>query len=124
MIGKTVVKMFGDEVYMGNIVSFDPRHKWYRVHYEDGDSEDLNFRELRVPAWPVIKRDQVLWLDEKHKKIILGLCNRHEWLFTVDPNDPDVFMRIEDGGVYQEPRPCTKGKYMSVCRGIFGVMMY
>ena len=66
MIGKTVVKMFGDEVYIGKIVSFDPHCKWYRVNYENSDSEDLNVRQLRVPEWSAIKRDQVLWFDEKH----------------------------------------------------------
>ena len=32
IIGKTVAKMFGDEVYIGKIVLFDPRRKWYRVN--------------------------------------------------------------------------------------------
>ena len=125
MVGKTVVKLFDDEPYVGEIKEHypDPDGDQYKVVYEDGDTEDLEFDELRVPEWPALDRRSILWLDEKHKKVIIGASNRHEWLFFVDPEDPDVFLAEEDGGVRMEERPNTQAKYMKECRGMFGVMM-
>ena len=44
-------------------------------------------------------------------------------LFFVDPEDSNVFLAEEDGGVLMEEKPNTQAKYMKECRGIFGVMM-
>ena len=77
MIGKTVVKLFDDVPYVGKITSYDDAKKWYKVTYEDGDEEELNFRELRVPAWKKIHRLAVLWLDEKVRALtshVMSLC--------------------------------------------------
>ena len=65
MVGKTVVKLFDKVPYVGEITNFDPRTKWYKVVYKDGDQEDMTYRELRVREWPKIDRLSVLWLDEK-----------------------------------------------------------
>ena len=46
MIGKKVVKLFGGVPYVGTISSFDTESKFYKVGYEDGDGEDLEFHEL------------------------------------------------------------------------------
>ena len=56
----------------------------------------------------------------QHKKVVLGRHNRHEWLFTVDPQDPTRFLPADEGG---EPKPGTRAKYTKEARGLFGVMM-
>ena len=124
MVGKTVVKLFDDVPYVGKITEFHPdpdAEDLYHVLYEDGDAEDLFYKELFVKEWPKLDRHQILWLDEKHKKVVIGASNRHEWLFYVDPEDPDSFLAEKDGGVLMEERPNTKAKYMKECRGLFGV---
>lgn len=126
MIGTTVVKLFGGVPYVGKITKYYPDptdDDQYQVVYEDGDEEDLEFHELRVAEWCQLDRRQVLWLDEKHKKVIIGGSNRHEWLFFVDPTDPGIFLAEADGGVLMEERPNTKAKYMKECRGMFDVLM-
>ena len=125
MIGKVVVKLFDGVPYIGKITRYTPDEDGdlYHVIYEDGDSEDLEFGELRVDEWRPLDRRQVLWLDEKHKMVIIGAANRHEWLFFVDPDNPEVFLAKKDGGVLMEECPNTKAKYMKECRGMFGVLM-
>ena len=44
LIGKRVAKLFDGVEYPGTIVSFK---KWWKILYEDGDSEELNYRELQ-----------------------------------------------------------------------------
>ena len=65
MIGKTVVKLFDGVPYVGKVVAFDHRKKWYKVRYSDGAEEELTYRELQVREWQKIPRCNVLWLDEK-----------------------------------------------------------
>ena len=65
MIGVTVCKFFGDKLFKGKVTAFDRAHKWYKVKYDDGDEEELSFRQLRVPEWKPIPRAGVLWVDEK-----------------------------------------------------------
>ena len=113
MIGKRVCREFDDEWYWGKITRFDEAEGLYFVEYEDGDSEELEFDELRNPAWRKIDRNTVLWVDEKHKKIKIGRSNRHEWLFYVDPADPTQLMKKEDGGVLEKENPCTVGGRVS-----------
>ena len=50
MIGKRVCREFDDEWYWGKITRFDEAEGLYFVEYEDGDSEELEFDELRNPA--------------------------------------------------------------------------
>ena len=102
MIGRRVCRQFEGEWYVGHITAYDAEEDFYRVEYDDGDKEDLEFGELRVKEWPKIHRNGVLWVDEKHKKVRIGRANRHEWLFYVDPADPTQLMRKEDGGVLEE----------------------
>ena len=128
MVGKRVVRMFSDDSggddkpFFGTITSFDEAEDYYKVQYSDGDEEELSFDELRHPEWPEINRLAVLWCDEKHKKVVIGPHNRHEWLFHVNPNNPLEYMSPKDGGVLQKPRASTRAKYMKECRGAFGVM--
>ena len=122
MVGKRVCRQFEGEWWVGRITSYDAVEDLYMVEYPDDDKEEVEYNELFVEEWKKIHRDSVLWVDEKHKKIRIGRANRHEWLFHVDPADPTKLMRKEDGGVLEEERPCTKGKFMGECRGAFGVM--
>ena len=81
MVGKLVIKLFGGKPYKGIITSYDHSHRWYHVVYEDEDEEDLTWRQLFVSEWRKLDRRQILWLDEKHKRIVLGHVSRYEWLF-------------------------------------------
>ena len=69
MVGTTVVKLFDGKPFVGTITFYDAEEKYYQVTYSDGDQEELEFDQLRVPEWPQLNRRQVLWLDEKHKKV-------------------------------------------------------
>ena len=69
MMGVRVVKLFDGTPFVGKVVSYDVRKKWYTVLYSDGDSEELTLRELRVKQWPRIDRRAVLWLDEKVSRV-------------------------------------------------------
>ena len=122
MIGKRVCRQFEGEWFVGEISRYDADEDLYFVVYDDGDREELEYHELRVTTWFKIPRNSVLWVDEKHKKIRIGRYNRHEWLFYVDPRDPTQLLAKEDGGVLEQDRPSTKGKFMGECRGSFGVM--
>ncbi|XVE76278.1 hypothetical protein DITRI_Ditri12bG0159200 [Diplodiscus trichospermus] len=51
--GREVQKLFGDRYYYGSVVQFDKETGWYRVEYEDGDSEDLDWHELEEVLLPV-----------------------------------------------------------------------
>ena len=57
------------------------------------------------------------------RQVIIGLSNRYEWLFYVNPDNPNKFMREQDGRILMEERPTTTSKFMKECRGLFGVMM-
>lgn len=46
LVGREVVKSFGGQFYTGKVAEFDEEVGWYRVVYEDGDSEDLEWCEL------------------------------------------------------------------------------
>ena len=69
MVGTTVVKLFDGKPFVGIITCYDADEKYYQVTYSDGDQEELEFGQLRVPEWHQLNRRQVLWLDEKHKKV-------------------------------------------------------
>ena len=78
MIGVKVVKLFDGVPYVGRIISFDPVEKYYKVkYYADDDEQELEFGELRVDEWKKLDRRQVLWLDEKHKKVLTSHPHIH-----------------------------------------------
>lgn len=56
-IGDRVVKVFGDDIYIGEVIGHDREvetsRKLYRVRYTDGDEEDLYAREL----WPLLSAE-------------------------------------------------------------------
>ncbi|ONK77005.1 uncharacterized protein A4U43_C02F2130 [Asparagus officinalis] len=51
--GRKVQKFFGDRYYSGNVEKYDEETKWYRVVYEDGDFEDLEWHELEEVLLPL-----------------------------------------------------------------------
>lgn len=51
--GREVRKLFGEQFYSGKVTYFDRETGWYRVIYEDGDFEDLNWRELEQVLLPL-----------------------------------------------------------------------
>ncbi|MBA0625281.1 hypothetical protein Godav_010499 [Gossypium davidsonii] len=51
--GREVQKLFGERYYRGSVIQFDKETGWYRVEYEDGDSEDLDWNELEELLLPV-----------------------------------------------------------------------
>lgn len=51
--GRKVHKLFGDHYFSGIVVKYDSESNWYRVIYEDGDSEDLEWHELEEILLPL-----------------------------------------------------------------------
>ncbi|KAA0047318.1 hypothetical protein IC582_020168 [Cucumis melo] len=51
--GRVVNKLFGDRYYYGVIIEFDKVTGWYRVEYEDGDFEDLDWHGLEQVLLPM-----------------------------------------------------------------------
>lgn len=47
LLGREVRKHFGEQLYNGKVTAFDKESGWYRVVYEDGDYEDLEWHELQ-----------------------------------------------------------------------------
>ncbi|KAF6151203.1 hypothetical protein GIB67_037411 [Kingdonia uniflora] len=51
--GRKVRKLFGEQLYSGQVTNFDKKSCWYKVVYEDGDSEDLEWHELKEILLPL-----------------------------------------------------------------------
>ncbi|POO02461.1 hypothetical protein TorRG33x02_014450 [Trema orientale] len=51
--GREVQKLFGEHYYSGVVTEYDKEEGWYRVVYEDGDSEDLDWNELEEVLLPL-----------------------------------------------------------------------
>lgn len=51
--GREVRKQFGEQIYPGTVTKFDKESGWYRVVYEDGDFEDLDWNELEAVLLPL-----------------------------------------------------------------------
>ncbi|KAL3628587.1 hypothetical protein CASFOL_027633 [Castilleja foliolosa] len=85
--GREVRKLFEDQQFDGKVTQFDEEMGWYRVVYEDGDFEDLEWHELMdvlVPldvdiplktlATNVIKKKKRKF-DQKTEKVKAGVRN-------------------------------------------------
>ena len=46
-IGTTIYKKFGERVFTGKVTRFDPKVKYYRVTYEDGDEEEMTESKIK-----------------------------------------------------------------------------
>lgn len=72
--GRTVQKLFGGQYYSGLVTEFDKDAGWYRVVYDDGDFEDLDWRELEEVLLPmditVPLRSLALKTIRKNKKLV------------------------------------------------------
>lgn len=53
LVGREVRKFFGDNYYRGKVIEFDGEVGWFRVKYEDGDIEDLEWHELEQVLQPL-----------------------------------------------------------------------
>ncbi|KAL9239264.1 hypothetical protein vseg_013604 [Gypsophila vaccaria] len=51
--GREVRKLFDGKSYSGAVTEFDKETGWYRVVYEDGDFEDLEWHELQDVLQPL-----------------------------------------------------------------------
>ncbi|MFS7957111.1 hypothetical protein Hanom_Chr07g00662591 [Helianthus anomalus] len=51
--GREVQKSFGRKLFNGKVTEFDKETGWYRVVYEDGDFEDLEWHELQEVLIPL-----------------------------------------------------------------------
>ncbi|KAL8152663.1 hypothetical protein V2J09_010423 [Rumex salicifolius] len=51
--GREVKKQFGEQYYSGMVTEYDRESGWYRVVYEDGDFEDLEWQELKDVLEPL-----------------------------------------------------------------------
>ncbi|KAL6614209.1 hypothetical protein ACP70R_036479 [Stipagrostis hirtigluma subsp. patula] len=51
--GRKVRKLFGDTYYIGKVVKYDSESNWYSIVYDDGDQEDLEWRELEEVLLPL-----------------------------------------------------------------------
>ncbi|XP_049414196.1 dirigent protein 17-like [Solanum stenotomum] len=65
--GREVRKLFEDKYYNGKVTKFDEETGWFRVKYEDGDNEDLEWHELEEVLQPL---DINIPLEEVVTKII------------------------------------------------------
>ena len=53
ILQQRVAKVFPDGIlYSGVIVDYNEQKRWWRISYEDGDEEQLNFRELCILDTP------------------------------------------------------------------------
>ncbi|KAI5082104.1 hypothetical protein GOP47_0001847 [Adiantum capillus-veneris] len=52
LVGRKTKKDFGGEFYYGEIIHYDNRVKYYKVRYEDGDEEELEWAELAPTLLP------------------------------------------------------------------------
>lgn len=51
--GRSVKKLFGEQLFYGKVIRYDKETGWYRVEYEDGDFEDLEWHELEEVLAPL-----------------------------------------------------------------------
>lgn len=69
MIGRRTRKDFGGQVYNGEVVGYDSRAKYYKVRYEDGDEEELEWDELKPTILPQDEQQQVLALEAPYQVV-------------------------------------------------------
>jgi hypothetical protein len=68
-IGTSIEKQFDGTMYMGKVVAYDPKTDWYKIHYEDGDEEEVSTEELEKITQDKIK-------DKTNMKWMLGILEK------------------------------------------------
>ncbi|CAK9164747.1 unnamed protein product [Ilex paraguariensis] len=72
--GREIRKLFGGQFYNGKVFEFDKKSGWYRVLYEDGDFEDLEWHELEELLLPlditVSLKTLALKIIKKRQKLV------------------------------------------------------
>ncbi|XP_024533525.1 uncharacterized protein LOC9637453 isoform X1 [Selaginella moellendorffii] len=63
LIGRETRKVFKGRNYIGKVIEFDPEAKFYKVVYEDGDSEELEWKELKAT---LVSNDGKLLVSNGH----------------------------------------------------------
>jgi len=53
IVGRNVQKLFRERYYSGKVINYDKESGWYKVEYEDGDLEDLDWQELKEVLLPL-----------------------------------------------------------------------
>lgn len=53
LVGRQVRKLFGKQYFTGEVTQYDEEMGWYKVAYEDGDTEDLEWHELEKVLIPL-----------------------------------------------------------------------
>ena len=88
-----------------------------------GAGDSTSIRRCKNEGWTPFTLQQVFFWDERHRKVCLGCLSSYEWRFPVDPNDPECYLPLSEGGVMPKEMPRTSAKYLSEARKSFGVMM-
>ncbi|XP_020212664.1 dirigent protein 17 [Cajanus cajan] len=90
--GREVRKWFMGRYYSGIVTEFDKDSGWYRVHYEDGDSEDLDWHELEEVLLPL---DVTISLKALTQKIVRN--GKKSVKSAADSQNPQVKRRATKG---------------------------
>lgn len=53
LVGRKVQKLFKEKLYYGKVTKYEKDSGWYRIHYDDGDFEDLEWHELKDLLLPL-----------------------------------------------------------------------
>ena len=73
---------------------------------------------------PKIKLAQILWVDEKHSKCVLGCSSKHEYLIpSKDGTQDGEYLHPDEGGEMPERMPTIVPKFGQEARMAFGVGM-
>ncbi|GAA0163563.1 transporter [Lithospermum erythrorhizon] len=102
LVGREVQKLFGNHLYRGTISEFDREYGWYKVEYEDGDFEDLEWDELVKILQPLdisapIKTIFMKVPGKKHKSVSKSAKRRSRTKHDDVPNS-------NTGGELKKPR--------------------
>ncbi|KAE8661067.1 Dirigent protein 17 [Hibiscus syriacus] len=92
--GWEVRKLFGGKYYHGRVIQFDKETGWYRVEYEDGDSEDLDWVELEEVLFPVD----------------IGVPLKTVALKVLDKNQNDGQLVLPESEIHMDKHVGKKGK--------------
>lgn len=100
LIGRKTRKDFGGQLYIGEIVNYDNRVKYYKVRYEDGDEEELEWSELESTLLPQEEHQQVLALEAPYQvvsRLSKGRLKEHSRRVSTPKSRQGAIILYEDG---------------------------